>query len=641
LTGIASSREAPVVEISHRRDLWLQFLTGSRDALSIFRLMSSRGESSNSQGAAIDETGRALPVRPWWWKPGLLLLSVVLLTLSFAPFGQFYLAWVAMVPWLIVLRHCRSARGAFFWSWLGGVVFFSLNMWWLAYVTGPGMAALILWLGVYWGVAGAIIYGAGLLQLGRGNIRPAPASRAAPDGGTSQRRPPIISALLIAAVWVGLEWLRAVWPLGGLEWQFIGHTQSPLLHLCQVADVTGVFGISFWLMLVNAWIALLLLHRDRRRELIPSGITVGLILIGVAGYGFFRFAQHATRPGPQVVVIQPNYPQSNSGDKGADLQDILIFHIKQTQRALAANPQTDLVAWSETMMPPLNASALERFPTGSLPEAAKERIESLAAEYGTSLIVGGMYQGGWVREALGWKETESRNSAYFFQPGGAMSQLRYDKIHLVPFGEYLPFHHTIPPLYRLLLWLSPYKEGYFLNAGAPDALTVFELTPHALSPGRDSADRATWRFVTPICFEDMDAELVRRMFKPQAGGRKRADFIVNLTNDGWFKYNEMPEHLQQAIFRSIENRVPTARSVNTGVSGFVDSMGRTSNLLPVDTEGVSTNRLALDDRVTFYTRFGDVFGVACALVAGLLATVGAGRWWLRRRAAGIDNLQGR
>ena len=603
--------------------------------------MSSRGQSLNTQGPAIDETGPALPVRPWWWKPGLLLLSVVLLTLSFAPFGQFYLAWIAMVPWLIVLRRCRSGRAAFFWSWLGGVVFFSLNMWWLAYVTGPGMAALILWLGVYWGAAGAIIYSAGLLELGRGDIGPVPARRVAPRADASRPNSAIVSVFLIAAVWVGLEWLRAVWPLGGLEWQFIGHTQSPVLHLCQVADVTGVFGISFWLMLVNAWIALLLLHRGRHRELIPSGIIVGLILFGVAGYGFFRFAQHSTRRGPQVVVIQPNYPQSNSGDKGADLQDILIFHIKQTQSALAANPQTDLVAWSETMMPPLNASALERFPVGSLPAVARERIEALAAEYGTSLIVGGMYQGGWVREALGWKETESRNSAYFFQPGRAMSQLRYDKIHLVPFGEYLPFHHTIPPLYRLFLWLSPYKEGYFLNAGAPDALTVFELKPHALSPGQNTTGSATCRFVTPICFEDMDAELVRRMFKPQAGdGRKRADLIVNLTNDGWFKYNEMPEHLQQAIFRSIENRVPTARSVNTGVSGFVDSMGRTSNLLPVDTEGVSANQLVLDDRVTFYTRFGDVFAMVCALIAGLLAILGASRWWLRRRAARIGNLQG-
>src|SRR4051812_94625 len=88
----------------------------------------------------------------WFAKLALLLLSIALLTFSFAPFGQFYLAWVGLVPWLLVLRRVHSQRAAFLWSWLAGILFFTANMWWLAYVTGPGLVALMLLLGLYWAV---------------------------------------------------------------------------------------------------------------------------------------------------------------------------------------------------------------------------------------------------------------------------------------------------------------------------------------------------------------------------------------------------------------------------------------------------------------------------------------------------------
>src|SRR4051812_39713095 len=100
----------------------------------------------------------------WYAKLGLLLLSIALLTFSFAPFNQFYLAWVGLVPWLLVLRRVRSQRAAFLWSWLAGLFFFTANMWWLAYVTGPGLIALMVVLALFWGVAGAAIRGAGLLR---------------------------------------------------------------------------------------------------------------------------------------------------------------------------------------------------------------------------------------------------------------------------------------------------------------------------------------------------------------------------------------------------------------------------------------------------------------------------------------------
>jgi apolipoprotein N-acyltransferase len=586
------------------------------------RLMGRRGGSSNQQKAPAPKpaaVARSFPDR-WWGKLLLLLATIVLLDLAFAPFKQFYLAYVALVPWLIVVRHCRSAFTAFWWSWLGGVMFFSANMWWLAYVTGPGMAALFAVVALYWAVPGAIIRGTKLL-----------------DAGADETHPPcrwlaLAGMFLVAATWTSFEWFRATWPLGGLAWGFLGHTQSPVLHLAQIADFSGVYGISFWVMALNAAIAMGIIHRKTwTRTMIPAAVAMIVLVAGVLGYGFFRFSQQTTHPGPTVLVVQPNYPQSNSGEKGASFEEIVDFHLRHTAAALAAHPKTDLVVWSETMMPPLNPEA-SRYALslrslgwnrrGAFWAMTVTDLAELARQFHTAILAGGMYQNDWriKTDANGDQfpvPADRRNAAYLFTSAGLSGQ-RYDKIHLVPFGEYLPFESTIPPLYHLFLALSPYTEEYTLTAGAPNDMTVFQLRPD-------------WRFVTPICFEDMDGELVRRMFKAPDGSGKRADFIINITNDGWFRFNEMPQHLQAGLFRSIENRVPTARSVNTGISGFVDSLGRTHDLIPAGQEGTSVATLDLDSRVTFYTRFGDLFAYACATVTFLWAVGGIVRWWKKRR----------
>jgi apolipoprotein N-acyltransferase len=203
---------------------------------------------------------------------------------------------------------------------------------------------------------------------------------------------------------------------------------------------------------------------------------------------------------------------------------------------------------------------------------------------------------------------------------------RYDKIHLVPFGEFVPFERSFPWLHRILLELGPkYYSEYQLESGDPGALTIFDL----------SNGSRTWHFATPICFEDIDSRICSDMVRSPAGTPKRADFLVNLTNDGWFKANQNAQHLQAAIFRSIENRVPMARSVNTGISGFIDSTGRTSNLLPPRTIGASVARLMLDSRQTFYTRWGDLFAMVTIAATAAIVLI---PWWTagRRRVAGVD-----
>jgi apolipoprotein N-acyltransferase len=245
-----------------------------------------------------------------------------------------------------------------------------------------------------------------------------------------------------------------------------------------------------------------------------------------------------------------------------------------------------------------------------------------------SLLVGGTYFDAHLDSQTRQPVYDTRNVAYFFGPTGLPGG-RYDKVHLVPWGEFIPFKQTIPWLYQLFLRLSPYTYDYTLTPGRLEDLTIFNLSDAA---GKSAG---AWRFVVPICFEDIDAGLVEKMLRPGSrDGRKRADFIVNITNDGWFKANEQPQHLQVAVFRSIENRVPTARSVNTGISGFIDSVGRIdrTRLIAQDTEGYSVATLSLDSRTTLFTRYGEVFGIFCAIATAAVAMGTLGRWAMRRRA---------
>jgi apolipoprotein N-acyltransferase len=249
------------------------------------------------------------------------------------------------------------------------------------------------------------------------------------------------------------------------------------------------------------------------------------------------------------------------------------------------------------------------------------RIETLCKQYRLNVVTGGLYFAH-LNEKTGYFE-DRRNTAFFFRTGGTMDFAHYDKIHLVPFGEFVPFKDWwgLAWLHNLFMKLSPYDFDYTLTAGSERDPTIFRLNV-AGTPGA--------RVVTPICFEDIDSRLCARLIR---GGpeSKRADVIVNLTNDGWFKANENAQHMQAAVFRSIENRVPMARSVNTGVSGFITSYGEVTQTVRVRTEGYAIDRVFLDPRYTLYTRVGDLFAWVCTLITGLLVVPALARWWMRRR----------
>ncbi len=552
------------------------------------------------------ESDPQTPFSTRWYGPlTLLLTSVGMLTLAYAPIKQCYLAWFGLVPWLIVISRCKTYKSAIFWGWLSGTVFFIANMWWMAYVTVPGMIGLMALLASYWGVMAAIVR----VQVSGVGFR-----RKISTPNPEPRTP---NPVFIAAAWTSLEFIRGNFIWKGLPWLYLGHTQTPILPVCQIADVFGVYGITFWIVLINTVIASFWLNGFRIRPIARPIAAVVLLTVLIVAYGVWRMKQTVTEPGPVVLVVQSNYPQSNDGSKGATPEEAFRFHADTTVRALSQNPAIDLVVWSETVMPAMNEQTrlfLSGTKYGRGLTQVRKALMDLAGVYQTGLVFGGRFEGDWKIVDDYARPGETRNSAYFIERSGLFSELRYDKIHIVPFGEFLPFRQSLPWVFDLIKKIGlgpPDMDSYQLNAGDESNLTVFPLRRT-----RNVLDLSTWRFVTPICFEDIDSGLTAKMFRSGQDGKKRADILINLTNDGWFKANEMPQHLQVAVFRSIENRVPTARSVNTGISGFVDSVGRVHDTIAAGTEGSSSAQLMIDPRVTFYTRYGDVFAWICVSATG-------------------------
>jgi apolipoprotein N-acyltransferase len=216
------------------------------------------------------------------------------------------------------------------------------------------------------------------------------------------------------------------------------------------------------------------------------------------------------------------------------------------------------------------------------------------------------------------------NSAVLYLAGGQRFGGRYDKMHLVPFGEVVPFKQSWPWLHRLLNGMTPYDFDYTLDAGQEPKVFQFR------SGERD------WRFGVAICYEDVTAWVPRCL--AVADGAKRIDFLLNISNDGWFvsggkdtpikATGELLQHLAICKFRAVENRIGIARAVNTGISGFIRPDGQVqtkgqAGTLPDDPRarqtvtGFLTDRVYTDTRISLYSRWGDVFAIACVSLTGL------------------------
>lgn len=473
----------------------------------------------------------------------LSLLSAILLVCSFPNFNLSFLIWVGLVPFLTLLDG-KSPKAAFLWGWLTGFLFFLGTHYWLIHVTLPGMVLVNIYLGLYFG-----LFGLGYAVF--------------------QNFPLKHKLWVLPSFWVALEFTRDRL-FTGFGWACLGHSQYQVLPLIQIADLTGVFGVSFLVVMVN--VLLKDIFKKKKVDDKPPYLTAAAVIICVLMYGITQVQYLYGTKGEfiRVAVVQPNIPQSLKWEPESwepTQKKILAL----TEKAILQKP--DLVIWPETSFPGYTWQSPDRY----------EEIKGFVARHGVRLLLG----------TVTMRDGHYYNSAILLERNGQESA-RYDKMHLVPFGEFLP-------LRPLLGWIGRFAPiGDDFSVG--EQLTLFP-----------------WEgFSTLICFEDTVAPVVRAL-------AKKALYLVNISNDGWFKdTNEPFLHLQGAVFQAVANRQLMVRASNTGVSGFVDLKGRTVVFKDQRGRSVMTEGVLVSDihprnsnQLTFYTRFGDVFAYLCFFAVGL------------------------
>jgi apolipoprotein N-acyltransferase len=538
-------------------------------------------------------------------------LTALLMWGSFTPLDFGPLGWICLVPICLLVRLERRTAAMYRALYLGGFVFWMLTLQWMR-------------------LGHATMYGAWLLTA----IYMAfyfPAFVAIARVAVWRLGAPVMVAVPVA--WTGLELLRA-YLLTGAPWYFLAHSQHRWTDLIQVSDLVGAYGVSFLLALFAGCVAELApASWIARLRLLPEGGLGGVRSVNgpgrawrlsatllcfalVLGYGYARRAGVVFEPGPRVALIQGNFDSDVKHDP-ARYVEMQRRHEELTGMAVLEQP--DLIVWPETMFrwPLFNAPAeistaeLEAAHPG-LPVArlrdpnVTRRLANLSQMARAGLVVG--------LEAIDadLQSIRRHNSAVMIDASGVITS-RYDKLHRVVFGEYVPLAETFPWIRKL----TPFPEGFGIEAGTQ---------PVAMQAG-------AFRFSPIICFEDTVPHLVQRVIRgasQQGPGGKHIDFLVNLTNDGWFHgSSELDQHLITASFRCVENRIPMVRAVNTGISAFIDGDGLIRKRAvgmktgkPKSDEAVVVDEVPLDSRRSLYLQAGDWFAGACLAACGFTAIMG-------------------
>jgi len=526
------------------------------------------------------------------------ILSGALLTFSFPPADIGGLAFVALIPLLLAvwLPQGRRRPGLFRFGlgYVTGLVFFTTTFSWLSELAPlfhtKALVGLPLLLAVYLALFPAVwAWLAGWIA--GDHFRPVPPL----DPLVPFERPALLQsprnlgiAVFVAAAWVALEWVRG-WLISGFGWNSLGVALHTDLALIQIAEFTGVGGLSFLLVMCNAIGLITVLRiraeigRIRLRPHFDFAITVALVVLAF-GYGMRVLLREGGTPRTgvklKVGVIQPNISQEWKFDNERTPE---IFERLGKLHDLVALTSPDLVLWPEASVPGGMSGDADTV------DFMRERAALVPA-----MIVGtdDLYRGA---------PEEDHNSAALILAGEKEPQY-YDKRQLVPFGEYLPL--------RPLL-------GFIAG----------DLVPGDFKPGRTPGVFALahppLKVAPLICFEDTRGGIAR------APVQLGAQLFVNLTNDGWFGHSaESEQHLNDSVFRAIENRRPLVRCTNTGVTASVDSYGRVERWLEKFTQGAATREITVPEMTgtTFYTRHGEVFSIGCAclvVLVGILRAAGA------------------
>jgi len=498
------------------------------------------------------------------------MTTSLLLWAAFTPVDFGWLGWIALAPLILLIRTRQPTRAMYRIVYASGLAWSLATLQWMR-LGDPAMYIAWAALGVYVAMYFPVFVAVSRSAVHRFGV---PLTIAAP------------------IVWIGLEYLRSVL-MTGFAWYFLGHTQYACTEMVQISDLVGVYGVSFVLVCSAACVAgLIPVNWLTRLKLLPpvdvpsefahlpaeglsppdSGfvglqrpwlhVAMCLLLVsGTLAYGFVRRSQADFKDGPRVALIQGNFETSLKHNP-ADYQTIFQMHDALT--GVSVRHQPDLIVWPETMFRwPLQtveagldeARLLAMAPPGSSNEqvrwaeswrdpAVRKTLNAMSERSRAAMIIG---IDTWVAGNAGMR---AYNSAAFVTPTEGLVD-RYDKMHRVIFGEYIPLQDQLPWLHRL----TPFSQGYGIQAG--DSARVFH--------------HGDWSFAPIICFEDTVPQLVNEIARESD---KPIDVFVNLTNDGWFKgSSELDQHLITSTFRAVETRTPLIRAVNTGISAVIDGDG--------------------------------------------------------------------
>ena len=486
----------------------------------------------------------------------MIVLSGGLLTLSFPPIGLYGLVWISLVPFFILLHRETSYRKGFLAGFFMGLMNVLSTMYWISvsvYCYGGiplwGAAALtllfVLYLSLYWGLTGFIF--------------------------VFMERRKCLYLFPFAAVLV--EYIRGL-PLTRFPWGGVEMAIPPHLAIAQIVDVTGIYGLGFLIILVN-----FVIYRvwfDIRERRIASAVKQGglaiIVFSFVWAYGFFRIPE-ILRGIPswtkmKVCLVQPDIDQLVKWRKSWKVKGLKRYIIMSETAAKGYYP--DLIVWPE---------AAVTFYINEEPDLF-QRVQQLVRDCHFMLIFGAP-----SNERVSDK-TSFHNSAYLLSKKGGIVD-RYDKVRLVPFGEYVPMRRWIPFAKNIVGTEEDFTPGRALKP---------------LKSGKGPIG-------VTICFEGIFPEISRTLV------RRGALLLINLTNDAWFGRTSGPyQHLRLSAYRSVEERIYLIRSTGTGVSAIIDPTGRILARIPLQTEGFirATVRLRRGP-LTFYARYGDIFVSFCAI----------------------------
>jgi len=477
-------------------------------------------------------------------------LSGILLFLSFPKYGFGFIAWIALIPLFFALKKANTFVHGLMLGFIAGAVAYIGIIYWITFVI-VNYGYLSLYIGVILMLLLACYLGAYISLFA---------------GCVIYFRDKIPLYLTAPVLWVCLEYVKSML-FTGFPWENLGYSQYLNTYFIQFSDIAGVFGLSFLIVLTNAAIFEIINKRFAKEYVLVA--VVFFILAGVYVYGIYRLNQvnksMQNLPDMEVSLIQGNIDQSIKWSDQYQRETMNIYE----QLSLKNRPAKEsLIIWPETAAP-------FKFQEKN---SLHDQIVNLSLKSKSWLLFGSV--------SYSSQNDDFFNSAYLLSPGGEVAG-RYDKVHLVPYGEYVPFRK-----------LMPFVEGF--TAGIGD---------FGIGSGYYPLSMDDKKIGVLICYEGI-LPFAARMYKNRSAG-----LLVNITNDAWFGSTSAPfQHFSMAIFRAVETRLYLVRAANTGISGIVDPCGRVIAETNIFQQEAIKGYVKFVNIPTFYARYGDIIVAVCFIL---------------------------